>query len=111
MCPPGGGSGSAGMRIPAGHRIVVGIMIELLVGAAALVGGYVTSKDFTKRKLRFVDVVHTRAAPWVAGAAVALLTAPVTLLPIITGGTVIALGAGVAFGVKSAQKERHLLGE
>lgn len=99
------------MRIPAEHRIVVGIMIGLLVGAAALVGGYVTSKDFTKRKLRFVDVMHTRAAPWVAGAAVALLTAPVTLLPIITGGTVIALGAGVALGVKSAQKERHLLGE
>jgi hypothetical protein len=47
----------------------------------------------------------------VAGAAVALITAPVTILPIITGATVIALGAGVGLGVKSAQRERHLLGE
>jgi hypothetical protein len=86
-------------------------MIGLLVGAAALVGGYLTSKDFTKRKLRYVDVAHSKAAPWVAGAAVALITAPVTILPIITGATVIALGAGVGLGVKSAQRERHLLGE
>ena len=86
-------------------------MIGLLVGAAALIGGYVTSRDFTRRKLRFVDVMHTRAAPWVAGAAVARITSPITILPIITGGTVIALGAGVGLGVKSAQRDRHLLGE
>lgn len=85
------------------------MIIGLLVGAVALVGGYMTSKDFTKRKLRYVDVAHSRAAPWVAGGVAALITAPVTILPIITGATVLALGAGVGLGVKSAQRERHLL--
>jgi hypothetical protein len=56
-----------------------------------------------------VDVAHTRPAPFIAGAAVALLTSPVTILPLITGATVVALGAGVGLGVASAQKDRHLL--
>lgn len=85
-------------------------ILGLVAGGAALVGGYVTSKDFTKRKLRFVDVMHTRPAPLIAGALVAVLAAPVVwLLPIVGAGTAIALGAGVGLGVRSAQKERHLL--
>ena len=85
-------------------------ILGLVAGGAALVGGYVTSKDFTKRKLRFVDVMHPRPAPLIAGAAVAVLAAPVVwLLPIVGAGTAIALGAGVGLGVRSAQKERHLL--
>ncbi len=84
-------------------------MIGLLVALAAGIGGYVTSKDFTKRKLRFVDAVHTRPAPWIAGGAAALVAAPFTLLPVITAATALALGAGVGLGVKSAQRERHLL--
>ncbi len=84
-------------------------MIGLLVALAAGIGGFVTSKGFTKRKLRFVDVVHTRPAPWIAAGAAVLVAAPFTLLPVITGATALALGAGVGLGVKSAQRERHLL--
>jgi len=84
-------------------------MIGLIVALAAGIGGFVTSKDFTKRKLRFVDVVHSRPAPWIAAGAAALIAAPFTLLPVITGATALALGAGVGLGVKAAQRERHLL--
>jgi hypothetical protein len=84
-------------------------MLGLLIGGGALVFGYLTAKDFTKRKLRFVDAAHSRPAPWIAGAVVALIAWPVSALPIITTGTVLALGAGVGLGVRSAQKERHLL--
>lgn len=97
------------MRIPPRCAIVVGTMIELLVAGGALVFGYVTSKGFTKQKLRFVDAVHTRPAPWIAGAVVALVASPLTILPIITGVTAVALGVGTGLGVRSAQKERHLL--
>lgn len=88
-------------------------MFELL-GTAVAVGaglfGYLTTKDFAKRKLRFVDAVHTPAAPIVAGVVVALAAAPVVwLLPIVGGGTALLLGAGVGLGVRSASKERHLL--
>ena len=88
-------------------------MFELIGTAAALgagIAGYLTSKDFTKRKLRFVDAVHTAPAPLIAGVGIALLAAPlVAVLPIVGAGTAILLGAGVGLGVRSAQKERHLL--
>ena len=84
-------------------------MIGLLVTLAAGIGGFVASKDFTRRKLRFVDAVHSRPAPWIAAGAAALIAAPFTLLPVITGVTALALGAGVGLGVKSAQRDRNLL--
>ncbi len=84
------------------------MIIELLVLGAALGGGYAWTKGFVRRRLRFVDVVHTRPAPWIAGAAVALLAAPVTLLPLVPHLAALALGAGVGLGVRSAQRDRLL---
>jgi hypothetical protein len=84
-------------------------LISLGVTLAAGIAGYVTSKDFTKRKLRYVDVVHSKPAPIIAGVVIAAAAAPLSILPIITGLTAVALGAGVGLGVRSAQKERHLL--
>lgn len=85
-------------------------LISLAAAAGAGIAGYVTSKDFTLRKLRFVDAAHRPAAPLIAGGAAALLAAPVVwILPLVGAGTAIVLGAGVALGVKSAQRNRHLL--
>ena len=88
-------------------------MFELIGTAVALgagVVGYVSTRDFTRRKLRFVDAVHTRGAPVVAGVITAVVAAPVVwLLPIVGAGTALLLGAGVGLGVRSGQKDRHLL--
>lgn len=84
-------------------------MLELIVIAAAGIGGFVTSKDFVRRKLRFVDAAHSGAAPWVAAGVALAAATPFTILPIITGATALALGIGVGAGVRSAQKDRHLL--
>ncbi len=85
-------------------------LLGTAIALAAGVGGYVTSKDFTKKKLRFVDAVHSRPAPWIAAGAAAIIAAPiVAVLPIVGAGTAILLGAGVGLGVKSAQRERNLL--
>lgn len=84
-------------------------MIGTIVLLAAGIGGFVSARDFVRRKLRYVDAAHTSPAPWIAAGAAALVAAPFTLLPIITGATAIALGAGVGLGVKSAQRDRHLL--
>jgi cytochrome c oxidase assembly factor CtaG len=84
------------------------MIIELLIAAAALGGGYGWTKSFVRRRLRFVDVVHTRPAPWIAGGVAALVATPVTLLPLITGVTAVALGLGVGLGVRSAQRDRLL---
>src|SRR2546425_753586 len=55
------------------------MIIGLLVGAAALGGGFVFTRGFVRRRLRYVDAIQKPAAPWIAGAvatAVALPRAP-----------------------------------
>ncbi|HVO36177.1 MAG TPA: hypothetical protein VMT21_11455 [Gemmatimonadales bacterium] len=84
------------------------ILPTLIISAAALGGGYAWAKGFVRRRLRFVDAVYTRPAPWIAGAAAALVATPFTLLPLITGLTAVGLGVGVGVGVKAAQRARLL---
>lgn len=85
-------------------------IISLAAAAGAGIAGYVTSKDFTQKKLRFVDAAQKPSAALVAGGVAALVAAPVVwLLPLVGAGTALILGAGVALGVRSAQKDRHLL--
>ena len=84
------------------------ILPTLLVSAAALGGGFAWAKGFVRKRLRFVDAMYTRPAPWIAGAAAALVATPFTLLPIITGLTAVGLGVVVGFGVRVAQRDRFL---
>ena len=85
-------------------------LISLAAAAGAGIAGYVGSRDFTQRKLRFVDAAHRPGAALIAGAVAALVAAPVVwVLPLVGAGTAIVLGAGVALGVKTAQRNRHLL--
>ena len=78
-------------------------MLGLAIGAAALIGGFVLSRDFVRRRLRHVDAVKRPSAPLIAGAAAAVVALPVAVLPIITVGTAVALGVGVAGGVASGR--------
>lgn len=84
-------------------------LIGIAAAAAAGLAGYVTSKDFTAKKLRFVDAAHRPGAALIAGGVAAALTLPFWFLPAVGAGTAVVLGAGVALGVKSAQRNRHLL--
>jgi len=82
-------------------------MIVLLLGAAALGGGFVGARRFVSRRLRFVDAVQRPAAPLLAGlaaTAVALPVAALPLLPLVTVGTAVAFGVGVAGGVASGRR-------
>jgi hypothetical protein len=78
-------------------------VIGLLVTAAALIGGFVVSRDFVRRRLRYVDAIKKPSAPLLVGAAAAVVALPVALLPIVTVGTAVALGVGVAGGVASGR--------
>ncbi|MGH7522458.1 MAG: hypothetical protein ACREMI_14375 [Gemmatimonadales bacterium] len=78
-------------------------MLWLAVSAAALIGGFFVTRDFVRRKLRFVDAVQRPSAPLIAGAAAAVVALPITLLPVVTIGTVVAFGIGVAGGVASGR--------
>ena len=78
-------------------------MLGFIVTAAALVGGFVVARDFVRRKLRFVDAMQRPSAPLIAGVAVAAVALPIALLPVVTIGTAVALGVGVAGGVASGR--------
>lgn len=78
-------------------------MLWLAVTAAALVGGFIVSRNFVRRRLRYVDAIQKPSAPLIAGAVAAAVAAPVAALPIITVGTAVAFGVGVASGVASGR--------
>lgn len=81
-------------------------MLELLLAGGAAYGGYRYTKKFVTKKLRFVPKMRKKAAPWIAGVGALVITAPVAAaLPIITGLTAAAFGAGVAGGVFAGDKE------
>lgn len=78
-------------------------MLELLaVAIAATVGfgGYVKSRNFVRRRLRFTAWVEKPYVGLVAGVGATLLAAPVVaLLPVVGAGTALALGLGIGAGV------------
>lgn len=78
-------------------------MLWLAVTAAALIGGYIVSRSFVRRRLRYVDAIQKPSAPLIAGVAAAAVVLPVAALPIITVGTAVAFGVGVASGVASGR--------
>ena len=75
----------------------------LAVTTVALVGGFIVSRNFVRRRLRYVDAIQKPSAPLIAGAVAAAVVAPVALLPVITVGTALAFGVGVAGGVASGR--------
>jgi len=78
-------------------------MLWLAVTAAALVGGFIFSRSFVRRRLRYVDALQKPSAPLIAGVVAAAVVAPIAALPIITVGTAVAFGVGVASGVASGR--------
>ena len=76
-----------------------GIIGVAAAGVAALVG-HLRSKSFVERRLRFSTLVENPAIGVFAGAAAAILAAPiVAILPFVGTGTALAFGAGVGTGV------------
>lgn len=80
-------------------------MFGLLLAAGALAAGFILTRDFVRRRLRYVDVVRKPSAPVIAGAVATAALLPVAALPLITMGTALAFGVGVAGGVASGRKD------
>jgi hypothetical protein len=79
-------------------------MLPLLLTLAAGAIGFILARNFVRRRLRFVDAVHSPFAPLVAGAAAALVAWPAVLLPLITLTTTIVFGVGVGLGTASGAR-------
>lgn len=76
-------------------------MIGLLITLGVAVAGFMVARSFVRQRLRFVDGVRSPFAPLVAGVAVALITWPLAILPVITTGLCAVLGIGAGFGTRS----------
>ena len=83
-------------------------MLELLITLTAGAIGFILARNFVRRRLRFVDAVHSPFAPLVAGASAALIAWPAVLLPLVTLTTAIVFGIGTGLGTASgARLLRH----
>ena len=83
-------------------------MLELIgfaATAAATAVGYYQARHWVQARLQYVDAVHSRRAPLIAGAAAALVAAPVVaILPVVGMGTAILFGVGVGAGVAAGAR-------
>ncbi|HEY7637190.1 MAG TPA: hypothetical protein VH763_16685 [Gemmatimonadales bacterium] len=87
-------------------------MIQLLIALAAAGVGYLLSRNFVRRRLRFVDAVQSPFMPVVTGVLATLVFLPLSLLPMVSLATAILFGIGTALGTASgARAIRHQEGE
>ena len=80
-------------------------LIGLIITGAAAIGGFTQTRTFVKRRLRYVDAVQKAPVPVIVGAAAAIVASPLAALPLITGATALALGAGVGLGTHAGAKD------
>lgn len=83
---------------------IAGFITTIATVAAGAVG-YVQSRGFVSKRLRYVDQAQSPIAPVVAGVAGVAVAAPIALiLPFVTAGTAIVFGLAVAFGTRAGAK-------
>lgn len=78
------------------------IALALTIGAGIV--GFALARDYTMRRLRYVDSTRSPAWPWIIGLLAAVVISPLALLPIITTGTAVVFGLGTGLGTASGVK-------
>ncbi len=71
--------------------------------AAGLVG-FLATRRFVARRLRFVDAIYNPAAPFFIAALGMLLTWPISALPLVTATASALFGIGAGLGTASGVK-------
>jgi hypothetical protein len=79
-------------------------MLQLLLALAAGAIGFILARNFVRRRLRFVDAVHSPFAPLIAGLTAAVIASPVALLPLVSLGSAVAFGIGTGLGTASGAR-------
>jgi hypothetical protein len=81
-------------------------MIELIAIVVAGGAGYVKSRDFVRRRLRYVDGIQKPGAPLIAaGVATAVALPVVAILPVVAGGAALLFGAAVGLGTRAGARQ------
>ncbi|MEJ2237083.1 MAG: hypothetical protein P8X82_02200 [Gemmatimonadales bacterium] len=70
------------------------------VTGAASIFGYLKSRQFVRRRLRFVDAVQNPGIPLAAGGIAGLVALPVVaILPVVSAVSAVVFGVGIGAGV------------
>jgi hypothetical protein len=76
--------------------------IALVGSGIAILASYVKTRQFVRRRLRYVDDVQKGTAPVVAGTVATLAAAPVVaLLPFVGAGAAVGFGLAVGLGTRA----------
>lgn len=82
------------------------LILSFAISIVLSIVAYSQAKGFVTRRLRYVDAVQSRIAPFIAGIAVAVCTLPLAaVLPLVGGGTALTLGLSVGLGVAAGARE------
>ena len=84
---------------------MLGMLFWVIITGVASIGGYMTMKRFVRERLRFVDGVHRKPLPAIAGVAATAIAIPLTILPIVNMGTALLFGIGIATGVANGRRD------
>lgn len=84
-------------------------LIGLAITFGATLAGHVGARRFVRERLRFVDAVQRRRAPWIAGGVALLIAAPIAwALPVVGLTSAVlfgaAVGTGVAYGARDVRR-------
>jgi hypothetical protein len=79
-------------------------MNEFFITFAAGIAGYLLTRRFVSRRLRFVDAVQSRFAPLLAAVTGAIVIWPLTVLPLVTITTAMVFGIGAGLGMASGAR-------
>lgn len=66
--------------------------------------GFLMTRGFVARRLRFVDAIYSPAAPFIIAALAMLLAWPVSALPLVTATASALFGIGAGLGTLSGVK-------
>jgi CHASE2 domain-containing sensor protein len=78
--------------------------VSTVITLAAGLTGFLMTRRFVARRLRFVDAVYSPAAPFIIAAIAMLLAWPVSALPLVTATASALFGIGAGLGTMSGVK-------
>lgn len=81
-------------------------LLSFLASTVLAIVGFAQARAFVTRRLRYVDAVHTKLAPIVAGVGAALIALPlVAIIPFLGLGTALSFGISVGAGVLAGSRD------
>jgi hypothetical protein len=79
-------------------------MLPLFLTLAAGAIAFILTRNFVRRRLRFIDAVQSPFAPLITGVLGALVAWPAVLLPMVSLSTAIVFGIGAGLGTASGAR-------